>query len=386
MSSSSGAKIFRETNVSYSNGNIILKNTSIKDIFKFGEPPYMCVGSTGGGKTTIAIDIIYKFAPQASQIYYISATKDMIGEGAINQIPNVFRRSPGLEDLDAVWKEIKSSAEQSKTSTQRLMSVLGKFYDSESVRIITDEIKKFELDSKETGVKSETLECIKIETLTRLILAGVEDYGTDNLSAEEMSIISSLSSTPQKFILILDDVTAELEQLKTSKGKYNYNGNLVSRGEAYKSILIDIFTKIRHYNAICVLFVHDWKTIDMKSQLTNFILLDATAASNLANMRSISDVVREKARICSSYVFNHGYKYYFLVIKENGQKIMVSKADLHEEEQLEVDELNQNLIEAYEKVSAGVFEEGGDKSDDESSENGFDNALDDNVLEGALEI
>jgi hypothetical protein len=143
--SSSAPKLFRETNVSYSNGNIILKNTSIKDIFKFGEPPYMCVGSTGGGKTTIAIDIIYKFAPQASQIYYISATKDMIGEGAINQIPNVFRRSPSLEDLDAIWKEIKSSAEQSKTSTQRLMSMLGKFYDSESVKIMTEDIKRFEL-------------------------------------------------------------------------------------------------------------------------------------------------------------------------------------------------------------------------------------------------
>ena len=376
--SSSAPKLFRETNVSYSNGNIILKNTSIKDIFKFGEPPYMCVGSTGGGKTTIAIDIIYKFAPQASQIYYISATKDMIGEGAINQIPNVFRRSPSLEDLDAIWKEIKSSAEQSKTSTQRLMSMLGKFYDSESVKVMTEDIKKFELESKENGVNSETIECVKIETLTRLILAGVEDYGTDDLSAEEMSIISSLTSTPQKFILILDDVTAELEQLKSIKGKYNYNGNLVSKGEAYKSILIDIFTKIRHYNAICVLFVHDWKTIDMKSQLTNFILLDATAVSNLANMRSINDTVREKAKICSTYVFNHGYKYYFLVVKENGLKIMVSKADLHEDEQLVVDELNKNLIEAYEKVSAGVVD---DKSESESDENS-DNPLETTELGG----
>ena len=383
--SSSAPKLFRETNVSYSNGNIILKNTSIKDIFKFGEPPYMCVGSTGGGKTTIAIDIIYKFAPQASQIYYISATKDMIGEGAINQIPNVFRRSPSLEDLDAIWKEIKSSAEQSKTSTQRLMSMLGKFYDSESVKIMTEDIKKFELESKENGVNSETIECIKIETLTRLILAGVEDYGTDDLSAEEMSIISSLSSTPQKFILILDDVTAELEQLKSIKGKYNYNGNLVSKGEAYKSILIDIFTKIRHYNAICVLFVHDWKTIDMKSQLTNFILLDGTAVSNLANMRSINDTVREKAKICSTYVFNHGYKYYFLVVKENGLKIMVSKADLHEDEQLVVDDLNKNLIEAYEKVSAGVVDDKSESESDEESDNPLE-TTELNAFDGPLEF
>lgn len=383
--SSSAPKLFRETNVSYSNGNIILKNTSIKDIFKFGEPPYMCVGSTGGGKTTIAIDIIYKFAPQASQIYYISATKDMIGEGAINQIPNVFRRSPSLEDLDAIWKEIKSSAEQSKTSTQRLMSMLGKFYDSESVKVMTEDIKKFELESKENGVNSETIECVKIETLTRLILAGVEDYGTDDLSAEEMSIISSLTSTPQKFILILDDVTAELEQLKSIKGKYNYNGNLVSKGEAYKSILIDIFTKIRHYNAICVLFVHDWKTIDMKSQLTNFILLDATAVSNLANMRSINDTVREKAKICSTYVFNHGYKYYFLVVKENGLKIMVSKADLHEDEQLVVDELNKNLIEAYEKVSAGVVDDKSESESDEESDNPLE-TTELNAFDGPLEF
>ena len=238
---------------------------------------------------------------------------------------------------------------------------------------MTEDIKKFELESKESGVNSETIECVKIETLTRLILAGVEDYGTDDLSAEEMSIISSLTSTPQKFILILDDVTAELEQLKSIKGKYNYNGNLVSKGEAYKSILIDIFTKIRHYNAICVLFVHDWKTIDMKSQLTNFILLDATAVSNLSNMRSINDTVREKSKICASYVFNHGYKYYFLVVKENGQKIMVSKADLHEDEQLNVDELNKNLIEAYEKVSAGVVDEKSEIESEEESDNPLEN-------------
>ena len=38
---------------------VILEKEKITDIFKFHQTPYICTGLSGGGKTTLAIDLIY---------------------------------------------------------------------------------------------------------------------------------------------------------------------------------------------------------------------------------------------------------------------------------------------------------------------------------------
>lgn len=361
--------IFREETIRINGEDRVLKQKKIEDIFKFNEPPFVCVGSSGAGKTTIAIDIIFKFSKEASRIYYVSATENIIGETGINSIPQLYRRTPSIEDLDGVWKEIKKTSEQSRVPPEKLLMLIGKIYDKIETNMINEELQTYENSLKEElelKYKSMKINEItrkqtiiddiigwKMEVLTRLILNGIEQYGSSNLSVDEMNIVSNLVSTEQKTILILDDVSSELMALKTNKKKYQYENNLMNSADAYKSILTDILTKSRHYNCICVIFIHGWNVIDLKSLATNFIILDQTAASNMRILRSVSETATKAAQVVSEIIFNK-YKYYFIVIKNGGEDVSVGKADLHIGEELELSQLNRNLLQTYNEILNGV--------------------------------
>lgn len=355
--------IFREESIKVNGEYKILKKKSFEEIFEYNRPPFMCVGASGAGKTTIAIDIIFKFSKKASRIYYISATESSVGESGINAIPKLYRRSPSIEDLDSVWKEIKKTSEQSKVPPEKLLELIGKLYPRQDTNIINIELKNYErelkkeLEDKYTDLPEmekkqniiDDIEVTKIEILTRLILNGIEQYGSTPLSLDDINIVSNLVSTEQKTILILDDISSELTMLKTSKRKYSFNDNLMSSADAYRSILTDILTKARHYNCICVIFIHGWNIIDLKSLTTNFIILDQTASSNMRMLRSISETATKSAQAASDLVFSK-YKYHFVVVKNGGEDVCVGKADLHIGETIELCKLNRNLLKAYNEV------------------------------------
>ena len=348
--------IFRERTLTGTTGPFDLKFKKIAEIFSFDEPPYICAGATGGGKTTMAIDIIFNYGPKASRIYYVSATKAAIDEQAINLIPEVCRRTPTYENLSAIWNEIKSTCEQCKQPPEQIMNLLPKLYDKEDVKVITSTIQQAE---RELAKKNDAQSVIawKLEVVTRLIVDAVQQRGHKNLSIDELSVVTNLISAQQKTILILDDVSSELSKLKSSKQKVMVGSNTMSVAEAYKSVLTDILTKARHFQCICVIFIHDWNIIEGKEQATNFIMLDSTAVSSIANKRSINSIIVEKAKICSPLIFTSMYKYHFLVIKKNGEEVCVSKADLHDGEELDLDKLNKHLLEAYKNVTLGLTDE-----------------------------
>lgn len=355
--------IFREEVIKVNGEQRVLKKKSFEEIFEFNRPPIMCVGASGTGKTTIAIDLIFKFSKEASRIYYISATENVIGETGINSIPKLYRRTPSIEDLDSVWKEIKKTSEQSKVPPEKLLELIGKIYPKQDTNTINIELQKYDAelrnelndrynDLPENERKQTIIEDIivcKVEILTRLILNGIEQYGSFNLSLDDINIVSNLVSSEQKTILILDDISSELTMLRTSKRKFNFNDNLMSSADAYKSILTDILTKARHYNCICVIFVHGWNIIDLKSLTTNFIILDQTAASNMRILRSVSDVAIKVTQAASELVFNK-YKHHFIVVKNGGDDVCVGKADLHVGDSIELCKLNKNLLYAYEEI------------------------------------
>ena len=99
---------FRTETILYKGDKIDISFVPIKDIFKYDDTPYLAVGQSRNGKTTFCIDIIHKFASGCSKIYYVSATDEMVADNAITTIPNVFKRRPTFEQLDNIWKEIKS--------------------------------------------------------------------------------------------------------------------------------------------------------------------------------------------------------------------------------------------------------------------------------------
>lgn len=355
--------IFREETIKVNGESKVLKKKSFEEIFEYNRPPYLCVGASGTGKTTIAIDIIFKFSKSASRIYYISATENSVSESGINVIPKLYRRTPSIEELDAVWKEIKKTSEQSKVPPEKLLELIGKIYPKQDTNLINIELKKHEeLLKKELNELYENLtdnerkqniiddiQVTKIEILSRLILNGIQQYGSSQLSLDDINIVSNLVSTEQKTILILDDISSELTMLKTSKRKFVFNDNLMSSADAYKSILTDILTKARHYNCICVIFIHGWNIIDLKSLTTNFIILDQTAASNMRILRSISDLAIKSAQAASDLVFSK-YKHHFVVLKNGGEDVCVGCAELHIGDTLELNQMNKNLLKAYDEV------------------------------------
>lgn len=355
--------IFRDQVIKIAGKERMLKKKPFEEIFDFHNPPILCVGASGTGKTTIAIDLIFKFAKEASRIYYISATKNSINEPAIGSIPLLFRRSPSVEDLDHVWNEIKSTAELSTVEPKVLLALIGKIYPQQDINTINTEIIKYRKDlenelnetykelseaDRKQQIKNDIDTC-EVEILTRLILNGIEIYGLGKIDDNEMNLVSTLVSSEQKTILILDDVSSELQMLKTSKKKYNYNGSPVNSSDVYKSILTDILTKARHYNCICVIFVHGWNIIDAKALTTNFIILDSTAASNMRLLRSVSDVAIKATQAASELVFSK-YKHHFIVVKNGGEDVCVGKAELHIGETLELSKLNKNLLYAYNEI------------------------------------
>ena len=128
--------IFREETIKVNGESKVLKKKSFEEIFEYNRPPYLCVGASGTGKTTIAIDIIFKFSKSASRIYYISATENSVSESGINVIPKLYRRTPSIEELDAVWKEIKKTSEQSKVPPEKLLELIGKIYPKQDTNLI----------------------------------------------------------------------------------------------------------------------------------------------------------------------------------------------------------------------------------------------------------
>ena len=357
--------IFREQTVQVDGSDLVLKEYSFADIFKFGDKPFLIVGASGGGKTTIAIDILFTLSKQATKMYYISATQPTIGENAIAAIPNCFKRQITFDNLNNAWQEIINGYEGMTKGETDLLKVINKLYPAEEKRLINRKYREYKakmrtelirelsnVDQISANQKADQLiEGWIAETLSRLIISGAHKYGTKDLSKDEINIVSSILSGEQKSILIIDDVTSQLTAMKASNQKVIFNGMQMSVANAFKALLEDILTRGRHYNCVVCMFVHAWDTINAKEKVQNFIVLERTAVDNLKRLKTVAEDVRKKMAVAADIVFK--YKYRFIVAKNGGTQIMVGKANLHSGERLPLDPLNTKLVEAYDMIMKG---------------------------------
>ena len=65
--------IFRKVEIPLGDKTITLEFKQITDIFKFNTPPYIVIGVTTAGKTTLCLDILSKFSKECTNIYYADA-------------------------------------------------------------------------------------------------------------------------------------------------------------------------------------------------------------------------------------------------------------------------------------------------------------------------
>lgn len=357
---------FRKQDVIIDGKHRILEKRRIEDIFKFYSPPTVIVGASTCGKTTICLDLIYKFGHDCSNIYYITATKESITDNTISAIPKVFRRKPTFESISKVWEEIKLANVAKEADEDTIYKIIQIIYGEDFVDNLKAKMKakigdiiktnqKYWKDNKTENAKSDSLGFF-YEVVGRLIMEGCKNLKDLSMfTVKELAIINSFVSKSNKTLLIMDDMTSELQSMSSSKNKVNYNGNFVSVKDAFNNLFIDIFTRARHYNLMVCMFVHNIDFGIDKSFFTNVILLGDNVAQKVLNARLFTDELKAIIRATKDAIFNNpNLKYYFLVINASTNDFCCSIADLHIGEELKLTAENEKLVECYKKVVSSV--------------------------------
>ena len=361
---------FRKQDIIVKDKAITIEQKSIEDVFKFDSQPYIIVGASGGGKTTLCIDIMYKFSKQCTNIYYITSTKESIKDDTISQIPRAFRRRPTFENLNNIWREIVESHDAAEANEQKLTKILvnlcGQNEAQQILRTLEEKRRQIQQEqhkyyTSNNDSENDALEKAKndskafyIDTLSKLILDFASSKGTRKLTSEDMMILSALVSPYPRVLLLMDDVSAELNDLKTKSTKVMYNGQPTKISDAYKNLIIDILTRGRHYGALVCLFLHTIDLITDKSLINNLVILNKEAAQKVCNARSFPDEMRTTLNAVAPVIFTIDHKYCFLYINQSNDIIGVGKADLHYGQPIQLSKVNAEYIKAVENIYAGI--------------------------------
>ena len=367
-------KRFRKQSIVLESGKeIIMEAKPLDKIFRFNEPAYLIFGSSGAGKSTIAMDLLHTFAGQCSNIYYMTSTTESMQDSSISVIPKCFRREPDINNLINVWEEIKSFTSTINVNDAQLFQLIKTAYKNDANSMIID------IQQRKASILKEQIEFYKehgkdVMTASKLgqndatafmyetVIAIINDYiknnGDDVFSNEEMTLVRSFhSKTTPRTLLILDDITGQLEAMSKSNAKVMYEGKLQREKDAISAIFTDMLTRCRHYNALVCIFLHTTvPCISDKSLLVNVVFMNEGAIDKVSGARTMPETTKNIMKVAKEYVFNSGYKYYFLYINSNEvEKTCVGKASLHDiTEPLKLDTLNRNYREAYEKIASGI--------------------------------
>ena len=392
---------FRNQQLSTQNGIIRLQYKPVKDLFKFSEPPYVAIGATKGGKTTLCLDIIAQHAHEATNIYYFTQTSQKLGSqgGGLDIVPEAYRREPTYENFVAVYNEIVDINKGIESKTEKFVQVLIELTGNESsvakiMQIIEEDAnsigeerlayyqstKKFNIEKASEYAKAD-MESFKYETLSRIIM----DYATQHrekiqsLSRETMTLFQTLYSKRPKTILVMDDVTAALNELQRDKSKVIFNGQPTTKYNAFAAILLDLLVRGRHFNAIICIFLHSLNVLDeAKKNLINLIIVEPSVIQQLTNIRSLNKAAVTALQTAAPLVFTNEYKYHVMHVccseTTDTIDVTVTKADLHGAlEKLKLNDMNKRFIDVYNKIKSGLITNGtiyntNKASDNESSE------------------
>ena len=367
-------KRFRKQSIVLESGKeIIMEAKPLDKIFRFNEPAYLIFGSSGAGKSTIAMDLLHTFAGQCSNIYYMTSTTESMQDSSISVIPKCFRREPDINNLINVWEEIKSFTSTINVNDAQLFQLIKTAYKNDANNMIID------IQQRKASILKEQIEFYKehgkdvmtasklgqndatafmYETVIAIINDYIKNHGDDVFSNEEMTLVRSFhSKTTPRTLLILDDITGQLEAMSKSNAKVLYEGKLQREKDAISAIFTDMLTRCRHYNALVCIFLHTTvPCISDKSLLVNVVFMNEGAIDKVSGARTMPETTKNIMKVAKEYVFNSGYKYYFLYINSNEvEKTCVGKASLHDiTEPLKLDALNRNYREAYEKIASGI--------------------------------
>lgn len=370
---------FRRTDITVGTESFTLQAKSIEEVFKFGTQAYVVLGASECGKTTICIDIISKYSSIATSIYYVTKTRSDYND-PLMKIPNIYKRAPTYEDLNGIWSDIKSIEDAHGATGSELRALYMKMPVNDTqpdprtaLRILDSKIKELSSDDED---KTNAV-AFEIEILTRLILDRLESIGPvkaktylRSLSAKEMFIINSLASETPKNIVIIDDVTAALVELRNVNSDVIRNGCSMRKHKAFKTLLTEIFTTSRHFkNTIICLFLHTLDPIeDVVKTVVNYAFLSQGAVDEFNRKKTAgSSNIKPILSAASSYLFSKPeYKYYMLYVNvENINKMAVCRATLYTDTRMiELSPMNKYFIKTVESIIEGTQRVDTEDSDD----------------------
>lgn len=364
---------FRKCEINTKDGKqFTLEQKAVTEIFKFGSQPYIIVGTSGGGKTTLCLDIIYKFGKDCTNIYYITATRDTMSDDSINLVPRAYRRTPTFDNLDGIWKEVRRSYDAYSPNEDNLKKVfievctlanrngtdiLAKL-NARRNQILTERQAVYKsqkiVQSDMMKMASDDAKAFFVDTLSKLIVSFSDDIDHSRLSNQSGAILNALVSVPPKTLLLLDDVSSELNNLKNNQRKVNFNGLPTRVSDAYKSLLLDILTKGRHFNAIVCMFLHTIDLIPDKSLVNNVIIMTKEASQKVCMAKTFTEETKNILQAVAPIIFTPEHKYCFFHINQLESTFGVCRADVHYGETLQLSPINQAFVTAVENIYAGV--------------------------------
>ena len=387
--------MFREVEIQVEDKTLVLKQEPIDNIFQFNVQPYVILGTSGSGKTKLSMHLIYRYAEECTKIFYVSSTKASsfnVVDDDINRIPRVFRRTPSYEDIYGIWHDIVEEDTALQVSAGNYEAILSKILGDKgkaAVKHVQEKCLEVYKEQKERYLKrgddSDTAEknakrdetAMKCSALSILLVDAVNQKGNQMLSEKELLIVDSLISARPQTLLILDDVTAEMEALKANATKMvKWQGTQYKVARAYELLITDILTRGRHYNCLIAIFLHDLSVIKA-GQINNIVIFDQASAQSVQLYQKIPKPFKKTLKIVSDIVFSGEYKYYFVYGQPNNNYVCVGKADL-QSGSIEFSPANKSLIKVYDEIlrlndedeiESGDEEDEDDEEDEEEEEN-----------------
>lgn len=385
------AEVFHKQNVTVETKgresfSFSLEKKSTKDIFKFGQQVYVCIGASNSGKTTIVKDIFANYSSEYTCAYYITATDMDVGNEYLG-IPIMSIRKPTAESIYSVWQQCKTMCEHMKYKPSDLTKICCTLFGQDQITNLVRKIEserneridrrfkelhtKFHLSQENAAEQAEwEQKAYECQIFTTLIGDGMNDPSkVEKLDNNDILTANSIISEKPRIILILDDVTSEIStvsnQMSVRYGK--------KEKELMSEFLTDLLTKARHYNMLACMFVHDISFIgSYKNMINNLVILDKNSATKLSNQKNIDEKVRNT--IVKTYDIIDKYPYHYLFLKtdcNSSNDIAVGCAKLHVREKLQLSNINTKAEELYKQVLSNLAPAqmaNDDSSDDYASE------------------
>lgn len=329
----------------------IIYQSTISDIFQYGAPPYIIIGETTSGKSTMLYDLLYQKAEQATNIYYFSSTEPQLDDPLCSLL-KIFKRTATLQNFINVWDEIVTKGDcynniNNDSGTQIGLNILQKIMEPELFTnfytklnsYLDNVMKHYYANNSNTNSALSSKVILKNEIIYKNIFNIIKENPDlfNSLPHHQKLFIQSFCSERQKNIVLFDDVTSVIQNISSSNKiitskQSEFNGK--SESKVYLSLLIDILTRGRHYNSIICLFVHNLKIFgNAKGNLTNAILIGEGAVNEYIRQQSVIpsykkyiQQLREQLKIYP-YSFIYAYTSDSLSIKQkNISNIKISYA------------------------------------------------------------